>query len=150
MPYKLPPDIEAELQKRYPAVHIPSVVDSIFQSMIEKITKDSSCTIREFGKFVAFVTHSQKMAKDVIRFRFKLSSSLGKKFKSDPYLLENLPVQAQQPFTKEHEKKCADKQEQRLANLEAIKESNRVCKIKTNEAIAAETVFNIVNSSGAK
>lgn len=150
MAYKLPLDIEAELQKKYPAVHVPSVIDSVFQSIIEKITKDSSCTIREFGKFVAFVTYSEKMSKNVIRFRFKLSSALSKKFKSDQYLLENLPVKAQHPFTKEHEKKCANKQEKKLANLAAIKEANQISKIKTNEAIAAETVFNIVNNSGAK
>lgn len=149
MAYKLPPDIESDLQKRFPEVHIPTVVDAIFQSIIVKITKDSNCTIREFGKFIAFVTHSEKMAKSIVRFKFKLSSALSKKFKSDQYLLENLPVKAQNPFTKKHEKACADKQDKKRANLEAIKKANRVSKKKTDEAIAAETVHRIVNS-GAK
>lgn len=149
MSYRLPQDIEIELQKRFKEVHIPSVVDAIFQFIIQKIAKDSNCTIREFGKFIAFVTYSEKTAKNLVRFKFKLSSAFSKKLKTDRYLMENLPVKAKTPFTKQNEDACKDKQCKKQANLEAVKRANQISKKKTDEAVAAETVHRII-TSGAK
>lgn len=144
MAYKLPADIESDLQKRFPEVHVPTIVDAIFQSIISKITRHSNCTVREFGKFTAFVTHSEKLSKDTVRFKFKISSALNTKIKSDQYLLENLPVKAQNVFDEKNQKVCEDKQNKKHANLAAISEANRVSRTKTNEAVAAETVSKII------
>lgn len=144
MSYKIPADLEAELQRRFPEVHVPTIVDAIFQSMISKITRHSNCTIREFGKFTAFVTHSEKLSKDTVRFKFKISSALNKKLKSDQYLLENLPVKAQNVFDENNEKVCQDKQEKKQANLAAVSKANKVSRRKTDEAVAAETVSKII------
>ena len=146
MAYKLPADIESELQKRFPEVHVPSIVDAIFQSIISKITRHSSCTVREFGKFTAFVTHSEKLSKDTVRFKFKISSALNKKIKSDQYLLENLPVKAQNVFDEKNQEVCESKQNKKHANLAAISEANKISKKKTDEAVAAETVSKIIRS----
>lgn len=144
MAYKLPADIESDLQKRFPEVHVPTIVDAIFQSIISKITRHSNCTVREFGKFTAFVTHSEKLSKDTVRFKFKISSALNTKIKSDQYLLENLPVKAQNVFGEKNQKVCENKQHKKHANLAAISEANRVSRTKTNEAVAAETVSKII------
>lgn len=144
MAYKLPADIENDLQSRFPEVHIPTIVDAIFQSIISKITRHSNCTIREFGKFTAFVTHSEKLAKDIVRFKFKISSALNTKLKSDQYLLENLPVKAQNVFNEKNKKVCENKQGQKQANLAAISEANKISKKRTDEAVAAETVSKII------
>ena len=109
MAYKLPTDLESELQKRFPEVHIPTIVDAIFQSIIGKIIRHSNCTVREFGKFIAFVTHSEKLSKDTVRFKFKLSSALNKKLKSDQYLLDNLPVKAQNVFNEKNRQVCENR-----------------------------------------
>jgi nucleoid DNA-binding protein len=145
MSFKLPPDVENDLQKRFPEVHIPTVIDAIFQSILTKITKDASCTVREFGKFVAFVTKSQRTLKDSVRFKFKLSSALNQKIKTDQYLINNLPVKATNEFSEKHEKKCRSKKEQRKANLEAKSKATKVSKTKTNEALVLEKVQSIVN-----
>jgi nucleoid DNA-binding protein len=144
MAYKLPADIESELQKRFPEVHVPTIVDAIFQSIIGKITRHSNCTVREFGKFTAFVTHSEKLSKDTVRFKFKISSALNKKIKSDQYLLENLPAKAQVVFDERNQQVCEDKQLKKMANLEAISEANKISRKKTDEAVAADTISKII------
>lgn len=144
MPYRLPADIEQMLQRQYQDVHIPSVVDSIFSMIIHKIINDSSCTIREFGKFVAFVTHSEKLGKETVRFKFKLSAALRQKIKKDEYLLSNLPVKAQTPFTNENERKVKNKQDQKQANLEASVRAGRISKTKTDERIVADHIREII------
>ena len=145
MSYKLPADIEQILQKQYKDVHVPSIVDSIFSLIIHKVTNDSSCTIREFGKFLAFVTHSEKMGKDTVRFKFKLSAALRQKIKKDEYFKNNLPAKAQTPFTDEHKKKVEDKQDQKQANLDASVQASRITKTKTDERIVADQIRDIIN-----
>jgi len=144
MAYRVPQDIENDLQKRFPEVHVPTIVEAIFQSILSKTIKDSSCTVREFGKFIAFVTHSERMSKQTVRFKFKLSSALNQKMKSDQYLLENLPVKAKNMFTEENEKACESRQGQRLANSEAISMTHRHSKKKTDEALVVETIQGII------
>lgn len=144
MSYKLPADIESDLQKRFPEVHVPTFVDAVFQAIIGKITRHSNCTVREFGKFIAFVTHSEKLSKETVRFKFKISSALNKKIKSDQYLLDNLPVKAQNVFDERNQEVCENKQIIKQANLAAISEANKVSKKKTDEAVAADTVNKII------
>ena len=144
MAFKLPPDLESDLQNRFPEAHIPTIVEAIFQSILTKITRDSSCTIREFGKFSAFVTKSNRTLKEVVRFKFKLSTALQKKIRTDQYLIKNLPVKAQHAFTKEHEQKCKPKEAQKNANMEAKSQTTSVSKKRTNEALVLEKVQSIV------
>lgn len=145
MAYRLPLDIEAEIQKRFGEVHVPTIVDAIFQAILSKTIKDSSCTVREFGKFLAFVTHSERMSKETVRFKFKLSSALNQKIRTDRYLLENLPIKAKNVFDEANEKACETKQPQKIANSEAISRVNKHSRKKTDEAIVAETVQRIVS-----
>ena len=145
MSYKLPADIEQMLQRQYKDVHIPSIVDSIFSSIIHKVSSDSSCTIREFGKFLAFVTHSEKMGKETVRFKFKLSAALRQKIKKDEYLLTNLPIKAQTSFTDVHEEKVKNKQGQKQANLKASIQASRMTKSKTDERIVADHIRDIIS-----
>jgi len=145
MAYRLPPDIESEIQKRFGEVHVPTIVDAIFQAILTKTINDSSCTVREFGKFLAFVTHSQRMSKETVRFKFKLSSALSQKIRTDRYLLENLPIKAKNVFDETNEKACETKQPQRMANSEAMAKVNKHTRKKTDEALVAETVQKIIS-----
>jgi len=145
MAYRLPPDIETEIQKRFPEVHIPTVVEAIFQTILSKTIKDSSCTVREFGKFLAFVTHSERMSKPTVRFKFKLSSALNQKIRTDRYLLENLPIKAKNTFDEKNEKACETRQLQRSANSDAISKVNKHSRKKTEEAMVAETIHKIIS-----
>ena len=144
MAFKLPPDIEEDLQKRFPDIHVPTFVDALFQSILSKITKHSVCTIREFGKFTAFVTHSRKMAKNTIRFKFRVSTALNNKIKSDQYLLNKLPIKATKAFSEENEKKVKDKQAQKLANVKASTDATSYSKRKTDEEVVANEIARIV------
>ncbi len=145
MSYKLPADIEQLLQKQYKDLPIPAIVDTMFSLIVHKVTTDSSCTIREFGKFIAFVTHSEKMGRDTVRFKFKLSAALRQKMKRDDFLLSNLPVKAQVKFSDENASKVKNRQDQKQANLEASAEAGRVTKAKTDERIVADHIRDIIN-----
>lgn len=145
MSYKLPPDIEQMLQKQYKDLPIPAIVDTMFSLIVHKVTTDSSCTIREFGKFLAFVTHSEKLGKDTVRFKFKLSAALRQKMKKDEFLLNNLPVKAQTQFTDQHADKVKDKQGRKQANLVASAQAGKITKDRTDERIVADHIRDILN-----
>jgi hypothetical protein len=147
MAYKLPADIEQMLQKQYKDVPIPAVIDSIFSLIVHKVTNDSSCTVREFGKFIAFVTHSEKLGKESVRFKFKLSAALRSKMKKDEFLLNNLPVKAQTSFTEDHANRVKDKQGRKQANLDAASKASKITKTKTDERIVADHIRDIVHKS---
>jgi hypothetical protein len=116
--YKIPQDIEDELQKKHPNVHIGLLIQDLISGIINKAFKDGACTIREFGSFVSFVTYSGKVNSNVVRFKFRLANSLREKIKDDEYLLENLPIKSQYEFTDKHQQKCNT--ELKLANIDAI------------------------------
>jgi len=141
--YRLPEEIENELQKKYPNEHIKSVIQSIFQSIVEKTLKDGSCHIRELGNFSSFVTYSGKSCSKVVRFKFKTAISLIEKIKTDKYLIENLPIKAKVPFTEEHQNKCNT--ELKLNNTKARIEANQLGKNKTREKLANQAVLEILN-----
>ena len=140
--YKLPEDIQIELQKKFPNVNIQILTHYIFQAILEKTFKDSSCSIREFGKFLAFRTRSSRTSQDVIRFKFKISNTFDKKIKQDQYLIDNMPVKAVNVFSNQHEKTVEDKKSQHHANIAAQKEAEKLGKTKTQSNL----VINIMNS----
>jgi nucleoid DNA-binding protein len=144
--FKLPPDLEADLQKKFQNAHIPTLVQYIFQAILEKSLKDGSCSIREFGKFITFRTRSNKIGQDVIRLKFKIANTLGNKLRIDPYLLDNIPVKAATVFTPEHEEKTRDKKLQQKANITAQKEAEKLGKIKTKDHLATNEIISIMDS----
>ena len=144
--YRLPEDVETDLQKKFQNVHIPTLVQYIFQGILEKALNDGSCSVREFGKFITFRTRSNKIGQDVIRFKFKLSNTLNNKLKIDQYLLDNMPVKAPTVFTTEHEQKTKDKKFQQKANIGAQKEAEKLGKEKTKSQLATNEILDIMNS----
>lgn len=143
--YKLPGDLENELQRKFPNVHIRKMIDSIFRMIVEKSLKDGSCFIKEFGHFSSYGKWSTKMERKVIRFRFKITPSLEKKIKTDQYYIDNIPIKAKSVFSEEHEEVCKDKKAQREANAEAEKEAEKLGKERTKKQIVVDEITNIVN-----
>lgn len=143
--YKLPDDLEKELQKKFPDAHMKKIIDSIFRSIIEKSLKDGSCFVKEFGHFSSYGKWSTKMNRKVIRFKFTVASSLERKIKTDPYYIDTIPVKAKNVFTEKHEIACKNKKTQREANLEAEKEAKQFGKNQTKKQSVIEEVNSIIN-----
>lgn len=143
--YKLPADVETELQKKFPNVHIPTLVQYIIHSIFEKSLIDGSCSIRGFGKFISFKTTSGRSGRDVIRFKFKISNTLNNKLKTDQYLLDNIPIKASNLFTSDHEKKTENKKSQQNANTKALKEAEKLGREKTRNKLVTNEVISIMD-----
>lgn len=141
--FKIPEDLEQELQKKYPKEHIGSIIQSLFHGIIEKTLKDGSCHIRELGKFTSFVTYSGRSFSKVVRFKFKTSMALTQKIKTDQYLIENLPVKAQVSFTEKHQSKCNT--ELKESNTKAAIEASQLGRMRTLEKINNQIVLDIAN-----
>ena len=144
MVYRLPLDIEDELQKKYPDIHVKSFVDKIFKEILDKTFKDGACTIKGVGKFISFVTHSKRIGGKTVRFKFRPSQALTLSIRNDEYLLKNLPVHAQVPFTENNEKYCNENKDQKYANAKAIDESAKHATKKLKEHKTYQEVLNIV------
>lgn len=126
-------DIEIKLQKKYPDIHIKSIIDDIFREIIEKTIKDGSTVIKGFGKFVSYASYSGKLDTDVIRFKFKASNAFMGKIKKDEYLLNN----AIKPAKRFIGNKLTDRTgEIRKENLENMKTSLTSGNEKTKEKLA--------------
>jgi hypothetical protein len=143
--YKLPEDLEIELQKKFQNAHIPTLVQYIFQGIIEKTLKDGSCSVREFGKFLSFRTRSNKIGQDVIRFKFKLSNTLNNKLRIDQYLLDNIPVKAINVFNDKHEQNTKNKKLQQNANSTAQKAAEKLGKEKTKSQLVTNEILDVMN-----
>ena len=139
---RIPEDLEDEIVKKYPESNVKSILQTVFNGLIEKTLKDGGCIIREFGNFKAFKTHSAKLGKDVIRFKFTISPALEKKIKFDEYLLNNVPIKAKIPFTEEHQKKCNT--EIKLLNTEAATSAVRNSAQKTRENTMSKLVLEML------
>ncbi|HQF36719.1 MAG TPA: hypothetical protein PLL26_03730 [Candidatus Dojkabacteria bacterium] len=144
--FKLPLDVEMDLQKKFQNAHIPTLVQYIFQAILEKTLKDGSCSVREFGKFITFRTRSNKIGQDVIRFKFKISNTLSNKLKTDQYLLDNMPVKAPTVFTTEHEEKTKNKKEQQKLNITAQKTAEKLGKEKTKSNLVTNEIISIMDA----
>lgn len=140
---RIPEDLENEIIKKYPNTNIKAILQSVFTGLIDKTLNDGGCIIREFGNFKAFKTHSSKLGKDVIRFKFTISPALEKKIKFDEYLLNNIPIKAKIPFTEEHQKKCNT--EIKLLNSEAGTNAVRHSAQKTKENTMSNLVSDLLN-----
>ncbi len=139
--FKLPADVEKELQKKFPDIPIEKVADAMFRSILEKSLRDGSCFIKGFGHFSAFGKWSSKMNRNVIRFKFTIALSLEKKIKTDPYYLSSIPIKSTRFFSEIDEQK----KEIRKANAEAEKLAKQTGRKKSEERAAIEEVSSIIN-----
>ncbi len=143
--YTLPEDLEYDIQKKFQNVHVRELVDHIFRAILNKTLNDGSCQIRELGKFTAYKTRSAKTGSDVVRFKFRTSTTLDKKIKNDPYYLKNVPARANVVFGEQNEKICKDKRSITQANLMAEKEAERIGRSKTKKQIVAHEIDTILS-----
>jgi nucleoid DNA-binding protein len=144
--FKIPEDVEIELQKKFNNVHVPTVIQYLFHAILTKVLKDGSCSVREFGKFIAYRTKSGKIGKDVVRFKFKISNTLNTKLKLDKYLLENVPIRAQNIFTEDHEQKIKEKQQIKTSNVIAQQSAEKYGKERTKSNIATNEILELLNN----
>ena len=142
--YSLPHDIETTLQRKFPNVHMTAVIDNIFQTILEKVFKDGSCSIRKFGKFFAFRTYSSRRGTNVIRFKFKMSNVLVNTISTDEYLLEHIPIQLKNKFTEKNEELCKPCRIQKTENLKAGVLTNQLAAKKTAENIMKNYVMDLI------
>ncbi len=98
--------IQDEMQKKYPGVNAGLFIGDLFSKIIQTTLSNSSSTITGLGRFISFVTFSKRIGKNVIRFKFKPSTSLLNSIKDDEFLLENLPVKSATVFGKSNLEKC--------------------------------------------
>ena len=128
-------------------VHVREIFHEIIQSIFNKTINHGSCTIREFGKFVSFVTPSTRLGRDTIRFKFSTSSALMNRIKNDTYLLNNLPVKSKHTFEEQHEQICEPKRDQRDENFKARNEAEKLGREKTQEFIARQELMDLLDQS---
>lgn len=142
--YKIPPDIEKNLEKIYPDVDITKLVHNIFEQILNKCFQDGSCTIREFGKFDCFKVFSSRVGREQVRLKFKATVSLIDKIRNDSYLLNELVSVQSREFTDEHQNRCDGKENQKKLNYEARRLASSKQKEKTKERLAKQRILDIV------
>mgnify|MGYP001470667044 CR=1 FL=1 len=143
--FRIPEELELELQKKFPNVPIRQIIQSTFQSILNKTLNDGSCSIRDFGKFISFRTRSNRIGQDVIRFKFKISNALNNKLKNDQYIFNNVPVKAANVFTELHKEKTKHKKTQSEANIKAAKEAEKLGKKKTEEHLVLSIINDVIS-----
>lgn len=143
--FTIPEDAEIELQRKFPNAPIQQIIQYLVHLLLYKTLTDGACTIRSFGKFVAFKTRSNRTGQDVIRFKFKPSITLINKLKMDQYTLNNIPVKAAVPFNENNEDKTKDKKSQRKANIVASIEAQKLEKKKTSENVVLSIINDIIS-----
>ncbi len=128
MTMQISQDILNTLQKKFPEANIRSIVDNLFFEILDTTFKDGSTTVKGVGKFHSFVTFSKRIGTNVVRFKFRPSTSLIKKIRQDPYLLKNLPIKSQEPFTENNIKKLSETSviEQKKNNEKAMTRSSKL------------------------
>ena len=142
--YKIPPDIENILRKKYPNIDITQVIHDVFDTILEKTFDHGSCTIRSLGKFICFKTFSTRMGRDQVRFKFKASTTFVNKIKNDSFLVDKLACVKNHNFTDYHKNNCEDKKEQKLINTQIEQTITKQQKKKTNESLAKQKILDIL------
>jgi hypothetical protein len=143
--FRLTEDVMQDLLIKHPETNIRRVVHDIIDCILEKTLKDGCSKITEFGKFESYKTYSTKLAKEVIRFKFRISPVLEKKIKFDEYLINNAPIKAKVPFTKKHLEKC--NQEIKQANIEAGVQASRLGNLRNKEKEMQQIVMDILEDN---
>ena len=120
--FKLTEDIEIEMKLLYPEVDIELFVHQLLTKIIDKTLQGGACSIREFGKYTAFQTFSNRIQRNVIRLKFKFAPSFIKKIKFDEMLMEKLPVKLGAKFNENNEEKCSKARHRKTIFLDNAKE----------------------------
>jgi len=144
--FKLPVDIETDLIKKYPNVDISNFVHDMITFIIQKACFDGSCSIRDFGKFLSYKIYSSRLGKETVRFKFKHSTSFLNRIKNDKYMLEKLAVRIAVPFTEQHEKKCADKQDRKRPIEIILPQIHKKTRENTNYKTATQKILEILDT----
>jgi len=147
MPIQISQDILNTLQKKFPETNIQSIIDNLFFEILDTTFKNGSTTIKGVGKFHSFVTFSKRIGTNVVRFKFRPSTTLIKKIRQDPYLLKNLPIKSQEVFTKKNIKKLSDARiiKQKENNKKAMSESSKYGIKKQKEKEVYNHVVDVLN-----
>ena len=145
--FKLPEDLYEQLELMYPDsnIDLKSVVNNIFTLILNKTIEDSSCNIREFGKFIAFTALSTRVKRKVVRFKFKISQSLYTKLQEDEYILNNLPFRDNNEFNETNEKNCEAGQEIRERSTETMKYAEQLGRQRTYEKLAKKAIESMIS-----
>ncbi|MFW6242607.1 MAG: hypothetical protein ACOC2W_00450 [bacterium] len=143
--YRLTEDIVLDLKQKFTEDNIEQIIQHIFMYILEKTLKDGSCHIREFGKFIAFKSYSNRIHRSVIRFKFKPSMALMSKLNNDEYILNNIPVKSKIPFNEEHAEKCKNSKDKRQLNIDAQNEADRLGKQRTIQNVNTKNIIDIIN-----
>ena len=144
MPFKLPDDLITELQTRFPGVDIPAIIHATFEGIIQRTFTNGNTTIREFGEFFAYKVFSTRLQQEAIRFKFKMTSALQRKIKSDQFILNQLKLREKNPFTDEHEQKCKDKKELRNQFQEIRYQINKENANISQDVLARNVILSII------
>lgn len=144
--FKVPPDVEKELRKKYPNIEIDKIVHDIFDKILQKCFQDGSCTIREFGKFDCFKVFSSRIGREQVRFKFKTTVALINKIRNDSYLLDGLVSAKSKEFNDEHKKRCEGRDEQKRLNYEARKLASSKQKKNTEEKLVKQKILDMINN----
>jgi len=86
--YRLPLDVEEQLQQQFPDVNIKYLTQVLFQTILNRTIETGSCTISGYGRFLAYKT--TRRGKLSPRFKFLFSPNLIKKMRQDQYVCEKL------------------------------------------------------------
>lgn len=142
--YKLPLDIETELQKKYPTISVKSFINDIFDIILKKSLNSGGCSIREFGKFTTHKVFSGRVNKYLIRFKFKTSEALNLKIKDDPFLLETLNTRPKVEFNKVDEENCKSRKSLKDENYQSRSEAIKLEKKVTKNNVARNELERII------
>lgn len=141
--FELPFDIEDQLQKKYPDVHIRSLIQSLFQLILNKTIEDGNCTIRGFGRFSCYKAYSSRTKKTVPRLKFKISSRLSSRMINDQYILSKLKVKNN--IECDLDKFDEESIQVRDNNFSNKINSSSIGNKKANEAKITNTILTIIN-----
>lgn len=93
-----------------------AVMNKFFEHMMEYCIENSAFRVSNLGNFTMFKVFSTRTNKNMVRFKFKPSSTLIKKLNSDQYILENIPVSDVKVFGSDAEKRVEGKREKANEN----------------------------------
>ncbi len=142
--YRIPKDVEIEMQRLYPDLDIPTLVHQLFTKLIEKTFNDGACSIRELGKFISFKAYSSKLNREIVKLKFKIATSLIKRIRFDDFLLNSLPLQGVSEFSDKHKKACLNKEAQKAANQSVYSQATQSEKEKTQDRLGKLEILKVL------
>lgn len=125
MAYKVPQEIVDRLQQKYPDVNVSFIIHDLFDDILRTTISKGSCTVKQFGRFLSFVTFSNKTKRDTLRFKFRTNQTLISKISNDPYLIKQALRGVTVPFTQTNEENCKPYRDIRADNIAKMNVASR-------------------------